>query len=216
MIKKHFNKNLVMPEKDEQRFQSSNKCWIWKLFDVGDNEVRDHCHVTGKYRGSAHWSCNNNNLKLTKKVSLIFHNLKGCDINLIMQEIGKFDIKGNFIPNGLEKYMAFTINSNWVFIDSIQFMHFSLAALVKNLSDNNFKYLSQELSRDLLELVRQKGVCPYEYIDSFKQFSENKLPNMCTFFSFLKDECISEKDYLHAIDVWNVFKMKTMGDYHDI
>ena len=49
MIKKHFNKNLVMSEEDEQRFQSSNKCWICdKLFDVGDNKVRDHCHETRK------------------------------------------------------------------------------------------------------------------------------------------------------------------------
>ena len=47
VIKKHFNKNLVMSEKDEQRFQSSNKCWMCdKLFDVGDNKVRDDCHVT--------------------------------------------------------------------------------------------------------------------------------------------------------------------------
>ena len=47
-IKKHFNKNLVMSAKDEQRFQSSNKCWICdKLFDAGDNKVRDHYHVTG-------------------------------------------------------------------------------------------------------------------------------------------------------------------------
>ena len=46
MIKKHFNKNLVMSEKDEQIFQSSNKCWISdKLFDTRDNKVRDHCVV---------------------------------------------------------------------------------------------------------------------------------------------------------------------------
>ena len=57
-----------------------------------------------------------------------------------MQEIGKFDVKINVIPNGLEKYMAFTINKNLVFIDSMQFMNSSLDALVKNLSDNGFKY----------------------------------------------------------------------------
>ena len=74
VIKKHFNKNLVLSAEDEQRFQSSNKCWICdKLFDVVDNKVRDHCHVTGKYSGSAHWSCNID-LKLTKKVLVIFHN----------------------------------------------------------------------------------------------------------------------------------------------
>ena len=112
--------------------------------------------------------------------------------------------------------MAFTINNNLVFIDSMQFMNSSLDALVKNLSEIDFKYLSQEFSGDLLELVKQKGVYPYEYMDSFKKFSGGKLPDRCKFFSSLKDECISEKDYSHAINVWNMFKMNTMGDYHDL
>ena len=50
------------------------------------------------------------------------------------------------IPNVLEKYIAFTISNNLVFIDSMQFMNFSLHALRKNLSNNDFKYLSQEFS----------------------------------------------------------------------
>ena len=90
--KKHFNKNLVMSERDKPVFQSSHKCWICdKLFDVRDNKVRDHCHVTGKYRGSAHWSCNIN-LRLTKKTPVIFHNLNGYDSHLIIQEMAKFDV----------------------------------------------------------------------------------------------------------------------------
>ena len=49
-IKKHFNKNLGMSEENEERFQSSKKCWIYnKSFDVGDNKVRDHNLITGKY-----------------------------------------------------------------------------------------------------------------------------------------------------------------------
>ena len=84
-MKKHFNRNLVMPAEDEERFQSSNKCWICdKLFDVANNKVRDHYHITGDYRGSAHWSCNVN-LWLTKKVPVVFHNLRGYDSHLIMQ-----------------------------------------------------------------------------------------------------------------------------------
>ena len=89
-----------------------------------------------------------------------------------------------------------------------------LDAVVKNLTDNNFKYLSQEFSGDLLELVKQKGVYPYEYMDSFEKFSE--WLNKCKFLSCLKDECISKKDYLHATNVWNVFKMNTMGNCHDL
>ena len=123
----------------KERFQLSNICWIWgKLFNVGDNKVKDHCHITGKYRGLAHWSYNSS-LRLTKNVSVISHNLRGYDSHLIIQEIGKFDVKVNVIPNRLKKYMAFTINKNLVFIDSMQFMNSVLDALVKNLSDNDFK-----------------------------------------------------------------------------
>ena len=59
--------------------------------------------------GSAHWNCVIN-LKLTKKAPIIFHISKGYVGHLIMQEIDKFDVKINVIPNGLEKYMAFIIN----------------------------------------------------------------------------------------------------------
>ena len=89
--------------------------------------------------------------------------------------------------------MAFKINRNLVFIDSMQFMNSSLDSLVKNLSDNDFKYLSGEFRSEFLKLVKQKGVYPYEYMDSFKKFSEDKLPDRCKFFSSLKDKCISEK-----------------------
>ena len=109
--------------------------------------------------------------------------------------------------------MAFTINTNLVFIGNMQFMNnSSLDSLVKNLSDNDFEYLFEELSDKFLKLVKQKGAYPYEYMDILKKFSENKLPDRCKFFSFLKDVCISEKNYLRADNIWDVFKMNTMGD----
>ena len=67
-----------------------------------------------------------------------FHNSWGYGSHLIMQEIGKFDVKVNFTQNRLEKNMAFTINNNLAFIDSMQFMNSGLNALVKNLPDNEF------------------------------------------------------------------------------
>ena len=69
-------------------------------------------------------------------------------------------------PNCLEKYMAFMINNNWVFIESMQFMNTSLDTLVKTLSDSDFKYLSQNLSGDFLDLVKQKGVYPFVDMDT--------------------------------------------------
>ena len=110
------------------------------------------------------------------------HNLRGYDSHLIIKEIRKFDVKVSVIPNGLEKYIAFTINMNLVFIGTMQSMNFSLDSLVKILMDGDFKYLSEEFTGKFLELVKEKGVYPYEYMGSFKKFSENKLPDKCGFF----------------------------------
>ena len=60
-------------------------------------------------------------------------------------------------------------------------MNSGLDSLVKNLSNNDFKYLSEEFSSELLKLVKEKGVYPYEYMDSFKKFSKNKLPDKSNF-----------------------------------
>ena len=115
-IKKCFNKNLVMSAEEEDRFELSNSSWICnKLFDAADDKVRDHGHITGKYRGAAHWSCNIN-LKLCKKIRAVSHNIKGYDSHLIIKEISRFDVKVSVIPNELEKYMDFTINRS---LDSI-------------------------------------------------------------------------------------------------
>ena len=58
-MKKHFNKNLIMSEEGEQQFQSSNTWWICeKLIDGDIEKVSDNCHMTGKFRGAAHWNCN--------------------------------------------------------------------------------------------------------------------------------------------------------------
>ena len=96
-----------MSVEEKHLFQQSNNCWICKkLIDHDDEKVIDHCHVTGKFRGAAHRSCNIN-FQLTKKVPVIFHNLRGYDSHLIFCELDKFDVKISVIPNGLEKYMAF-------------------------------------------------------------------------------------------------------------
>ena len=75
-MKKYFNKELVMTKEDNEDFESSTKCWVWDNdFIDGDVQVRDHCHISGKYRGSAHRDCNTN-LRLNHKIPIVFHNLK--------------------------------------------------------------------------------------------------------------------------------------------
>ena len=105
----HFIKSLIMSVEEEEMFQNACSCWICgKLCDLIDEKVRDHCHSSGKFGGAAHFSCNAN-FKISKKVPVIFHNLKGYDSHLIMKELSNFDVKIDVIPCGLEKYMAFIV-----------------------------------------------------------------------------------------------------------
>ena len=96
------------------------------------------------------------------------------------------------------------------------FINSSLDKLVKNLISEDFKYLSGVFSGEKLELVQKKGVYPYEYFNNFKKFKESKLPDIDKFFSLLKDCGISEKEYQRACNVWKVFEIKTLGQYHDL
>ena len=103
--------------------------------------------------------------------------------------------------------MAFSLNKNLVFIEIMQFMNFSLDRLVKNLSDEDFKYLAKEFGSKNLEILKQKGTYPYEYMNSVEKYEEKKLPARKYFFSPTKigkigddgkilDGHISFKDYL--------------------
>ena len=226
IMKKHFKKKLILSEEEEYLFQQSNSYWICeKLINHDDEKVRDHCHINSKFTGATHWSCNIN-FQLTKRIAVIFYNLKGCDSHLIFSVLYKFKLKINVIPNGLEKYMTFFLNKNLVFIDSMQCMNSSLDKLVKNLSDEDFKYLVKEFGPDNLEVLKEKGAYPYEYMNSFKRFDEDKLPARRYFFNSTKkgkidndskisDGHISIKDYMTCEKIWNMFNIKNMGDYHD-
>ena len=116
--KKHFNKELVMAEKDNKGFENSTKSWIcdYAYLD-GDVKVRDHCLIAGKCRGSAQRDYNIN-VKLNHKIPVVFYNVINYDSYLIMEELMKSNLKINFIPNGLEKYMSFSINNKLSFIES--------------------------------------------------------------------------------------------------
>ena len=79
-----------------------------------------------------------------------------------------------------------------MFIDSMQFMNSSLDKLVKNLSEEDFKYLVAEIASKTWELLKQKGDYPYEYMNSFEKFNEEKFPSRKYFYSFIKNEKIGD------------------------
>ena len=210
IMKDQFNKNLVMTEKEEYLFQQSNNCWICKKrIDNKDAKVRDHCHITGKFKGAAHWDCNIY-FQITKKIPVIFHNLKGYDSHLIFSEL-HFNLKVDVIPNGLEKYMAFFLRRDLVFIGSMQFMNPSLDKLVKNVSDEDFKYLVKEFSSENLKILKQKGAYPYEFMNSFKRFNEDKLCARKYFYSSTKDKKISEDGKISDGHVRTIWFVKEFG-----
>ena len=175
IIRDNFNKPLKMTKEDEKAFKEATHCHICeKKYKVDDVPVRDHCHVTGKYRGSAHQTCN---LKLQIsgekiKIPVIFHNLKGYDSHFIMNELGKIikkeekfqdnvyirneegklvkkeegvKISVGVIAQNAEKYMAFYIDNHLAFIDSFQFMSSSLEKLASNLLEDDFIYTKEYL-----------------------------------------------------------------------
>ena len=109
-------------------------------------------------------------------------------------------MKIDVIPNRLEKHITF-------FFKQKLSLYWQYAKLVKTLSDNDFKYLTQEFGSQNLELLKQTGAYPYEYVNSFKRFREKKLPDKECFCSSVKDGttgnngkkldgCISDKEYL--------------------
>ena len=84
-MKKYFNKELVMTKKDDDNFENSSKCWVCDHGYIDyDVKERDHCQITGKYRGSAHRDCNIN-VKLNHKIPVVSQNLKSCDSHLIKE-----------------------------------------------------------------------------------------------------------------------------------
>ena len=82
--------------------------------------------------------------------------------------------------------MAFMINKNLVFIDSMQFVNSSPEKLVRNLADDDFKYLTHEIGSKNLELLKKNDAYPYEYMDSFKRYSEEKLPDKKIFLQIFE------------------------------
>ena len=105
-------------------------------------------------------------------------------------------------------------------------MNSSFDTLVKNLSDKDFRYLIEEFGSEYFELLKQKGVYPYEYMNSFERFNEEKLPTRKYFYSSIKDGKIGDdgkisdghinaNDYVACKKIWNKFEMKNIGDYHD-
>ena len=212
-------KDMLMTTEDILNHSRADVCHICeKPFACAGDSVRDHCHITGKYRGAAHATCN---LKLrldpkTTVIPVVFHNLRGYDSHLLMQAISRVEGRISCIPNNTEKYISFSLGQ-LRFIDSAQFLPTPLDKLVAANPPETFQITAQyEPNQQRRELLLRKGVYPYEYMDSLERFADTQLPPKGSFYSKLTGEHISDKDYAHAQNVWEVFDCQSMGDYCDL
>ena len=201
-------------------------------------KVRDHCHFTGKYRGCAHSICNLNFCNRYFKIPVFFHNMKNYDGHLIIQNAEKFSNKKKIdvIAQNSEKFINIGFDSLSV-KDSFSFITASLEKLVSMtkydntdekerskwvLRDNwqsNFRYSSKKdiiKTEKCLDLLTEKGVYPYDYMNAFDKFNDEQLPSKEQFYSRLTEEDITNDDYTKAKQIWKHFDIKNMGEYHDL
>ncbi len=240
------SKPIIMPNSEKDQHKKSNSCYACgiKFNTIRVNEktkkeekvikCADHCHITGKYRGAACDKCNLR-MKVPMFVPVIFHNLEGYDAHLFVKSLGLEEGDIRCIPKTDEKYISFsknvpmeTIVSNdgkekticleKRFIDSFKFTLKSLDSLTKTLGKDQFKTLTSQMSTkpESLDLLKRKGVFPYEYMTDFTKLNVTQLPPKEAFYSQLTNSHITDEDYDHAKKVWKSFGCETMKDYHDL
>ena len=220
---------MIITEVETVNHNNATQCNICKkpFTDSNNKKVRDHCHYTGKYRGPAHSKCSFR-YKIPEFIPVAFHNLSGYDAHLFIKEISKHFNADEIgcIAESKEKYISITIYTKAKiqhptkdirkkitirFIDTLRFMQSSLSDLANSME--SFKSLGEYLP---VELMKRKGIYPYEYMDSFDRFNEMELPDRDGFYSSLNLSIVTNDEYNYAKRVWRELCCRNMGDYHDI
>ena len=155
------------------------------------------------------------------KVSEIDRKIAQIDIIMVssllqsLDKISKIDNDVSKIGNKSTSNMRSTISSLSQSINKVSEIDnkISYDELIKKFS-NTYQLCNNDHNK--FQLLLRKGVYPYEYMDSWKKFKEESLPDKESFYSKLNKECISDEDYAHAQKVWDALKIKNLGEYHDL
>ena len=210
---------IIMSSIDITNFNGATTCYLCEnAFTPENYKVRDHCHITSRYRGAACNNCNRH-VRFTRKfkIPIFFHNGGGYDFHLILKDLYNCS-KIKVIPRTVEKYLCIEISDNLIMKDSFNFLSTSLEKLVENLKDkgnDNFIHMKKQFSTDY-ELLLKKGVYPYDWVDSLDKLSHDGLPEYEQFYSLLNDANISENEYKYAQSIYEYFQCNNFGDYHNI
>ena len=208
-----FPKDMIMTRHDKFVYDNSTNCHICNE-ELGKDRVRDHCHLSGKFRGAAH-EVFNLKYKIPTSFSVVFHNLSGYDSHIFIKTLGNSEGDISCIPNNEEKYISFTkqvivdkfvnkegrkvnVKRKLRFINSLRFMASSLDKLSSNLKIDQFVNLKKYYSGNQLSLLLRKGVYLYDYVDCMKILHQINLPPKEAFYSKLTGEGITDEDYQHA------------------
>ena len=217
----HLNekKKPILNNHEEDEFQEATGCYICGEEFKESEKVREHDHLSGKYRGAACQSCNTKEGKATKLLPVFFHNGSNYDFHFLIEELMKYEDEYNkvkLLSKNSENYISIDYGSYYKklrFLDSYRFMLKGLSDIAKSMDD--FPILEKEFKGDI-SLLKQKGFYPYEYIDSIKKFEDKQLPEIEKFYSKLKKETIKKEEYKHAQRVWKHYNCKTLLDYHNL
>ena len=235
MEKMKEKKEIQWSTKQKEQHKKEKHCFICGgKFDhqnPAKTKVADHCHFTGQYRGAAHNKCNLDYCFKYFRIPVFFHNLKNYDAHLIishMEKLNKNKDKISVIAQNSEKFVTFTVD-NLEFKDSFSFLSSSLDKLVKLTKyeenekrkdwQHGFKFSKKNVYVDDdndLDLLTDKGVYPYDYFTDFNKFTETSLPKIEDFYSKLTEEGIKQSEYDRANKIWEHFKIKNLGQYHDL
>ena len=223
-------RKMIYTEEDKINFDNCHECPKCKeKFDDETKKVRDHCHLTGKFRSALCQKCNFLHRLRRRNLPVIFHNLKGYDSHLLIKNgMGKMKCwELEVIAQTKEKYscimakvpvdktsegklITFTIK----FLDSFEFMASSLASLVNNLESlPETQKLKKEYPKLSDATITRKGVFPYSYFTSMNVLNETKLPCIDKFRNDLTGDDCSPEDYEYALKAWDEFECETLGDY---
>ena len=211
---KNTKKDIIMTKEDEEKYKNNNLCRFCEK-NIESDKVRDHCHLTGKYRGPSHNICNINVRQADSNfIPFAFHNFSNYDCHMFFKkliDLKKDKVKFKIIPKLNEEYI--TVKYGCIrFIDSYRFLSESLDKLVKNLDEDAFKILKREFP-DKWQYLNKKLAYPYEYfnsIDDYKKPVDNLKKE--DFFSKLKDDYPDDDEIERTKEIIKQFNIKNGGE----
>ena len=207
---KETKKEIIMIKEDEEDYKNNNICRFCEN-NIESDKVRDHCHLTGKYRGPAHNVCNINvKQKDSNFIPFAFHNFSNYDSHRFfkrLNELKKDKVKFEIIPKTNEEYISVRYGCIR-FIDIYRFLSKSSDKLVKNLDEDDFKILKKEFP-DKWQYLNKKLAYPYQYFNSIDDYKKpvNDLKRE-DFFSKLKNGYPDDEEIERTKEIFKLFSIK--------